>query len=127
MENLQLQAFFSQHPIERQLFDEFLSWMIKIYPHTQLRIMKTQINLLDPTSYAIISLPYRKVKSRAFPHLILTLGMGTPIENERAFYCTKIHEHRWTCHLLVQDKKNFDEQLLKWIQEARIYTGLESE
>ena len=55
--------------------------------------------------------------------LIFTLGMVYPCTFKKIFACTKIHEHRWTWHILLKDGK-LDEELLAWIGQARQFAGI---
>lgn len=123
MDEAELQRFFFQHLDQRQIFDELYAGLRQRYPNTRLRILKTQINFLDPVSYAIVSLPRRKVSYSFKAPLLLSLGLPFPIEHERVFHCTKIHERRWTCHILLEEGR-LDATLLDWIEQARRFAKI---
>lgn len=121
MEQMQIQQFFQGHLKEEALFNTLIDWIKQQYPNTKLRICKTQINLLDPHSYCILSLPYRRRAAFSHPYLIVTLGYPTRPESERFDQCVQISKNRWTCHLILDNESQLNQELLQLIKEARIF------
>lgn len=123
MEQMQIQQFFYGHAKEEALFMAMLDWIRLKYPDTRLRFCKTQMNLLDPNSYCILSMPYRR--RAAFPYLIVTLGYPTRPESERFDQCVQISKNRWTCHLILDNESQLNQELMQLIDEARVFAKCE--
>ncbi len=68
--------------------------------------------------FAMVSLPWRRVKGRPAEYLLVSFGLGYRKESTRIDQATEPYPNRWTHHVLISSAAEIDEELMGWIKEA---------
>ena len=111
--------FFEQQPAALPLYEAFADAVIRQYPDTKVKVQKSQISFSNRYMFACVSFaPVKKKKELPDPYLVVTLGMSYPLESSRVAVKTEPYPGRWTTHIVLEDEKEVDGELLKWVAEA---------
>lgn len=104
------QAFYLYQTLEQKILDRF--------PDVQTKVQKTQISFVNKHPFVFVWLPIRKIKNRPEVYVIVSFGSSRPIKSPRIEESVEPYPNRWTHHLILQNIKEIDSQLMGWIQEA---------
>lgn len=111
--------FFEQQPAALPLYEAFADAVIRQYPDTKVKVQKSQISFSNRYMFACVSFArVKKKKELPDPYLVVTLGMSYPLESSRVAVKTEPYPGRWTTHIVLEDEKEVDGELLKWVAEA---------
>ena len=111
--------FFEQQPAALPLYEAFADAVIRQYPDTKVKVQKSQISFSNRYMFACVSFArVKKKKELPDPYLVVTLGMSYPLESSRVAVKTEPYPGRWTTHIVLEDEKEVDGELLKLVAEA---------
>lgn len=110
--------FWDAWPQLLPLYETLAERIDEICPDVRVKVSKTQISFYSKYLFAAASPPPHRRSTWPKEFLLVTLGMGRPLENERVAVCVEPCPGRFTCHVLVQRPQEIDDQLLSWIREA---------
>lgn len=92
------------------------------FPGLNVKVAKTQISFRRRYIFAMASLPWRKNKQWPQEYLLVSFGLSYQKQSPRIVQAVEAYPNRWTHHVLVQDQKQIDEELLDWLEEAYYFS-----
>ena len=110
--------FFDGHPTELSLFRALAGAMDAALPPARLRVQKSQISFYNRHLFAAASLPVRRRRDWPKECLVVTIGLGRPLDSPRVAVAVEPYPGRWTHHVLVSRAEEIDGELLAWLEEA---------
>ena len=111
--------FFDGHPDTLELYRAFEELMYDAFPNVNKRVQKTKITFFNRHVFACVS--FARVKRKAeLPegYMVITLGLPSPLESDRAAVKSEPYPGRWTHHIVVSRPEDLDKELVSWIREA---------
>lgn len=106
--------FFSTRPASLPLFKALEAVLEAEFPAASVRVQKSQISFYGRHLFAMASLPRRKKEEG----LLLTLGLGRPLDSPRVAYQSEPYPGRFTLHIPLKSPAELDPELLAWLREA---------
>lgn len=113
--------FFSKVPQALPLYEVFAGKLLSMLDNVTVRVQKTQITFSSRFNFACVSLPARRLKDRPGIYIIVTFGLGRPLDDPRIEVCVEPYPNRWTHHVIVQRESDIDAQLMEWVREAYVF------
>lgn len=110
--------FFNTMPQMLPLYEALLQKLQAAYPDMERKVSKTQISLRNRHVFAMVSLPWRRVKGWPKEYLLVSFGLSYRKESPRIAAATEPYPNRWTHHVLLQHTHEIDAELLAWLEEA---------
>ena len=117
--------FFDGHQAALPAYRALENWLYNAFPVVNKRVQKTQITFFARHVFACVS--FARVKRKAeLPdgYLVLTLGLPTPLESQRAAVQTEPYPGRWTVHIVISRPEDLDAELLSWIREYYAFSEI---
>lgn len=87
-------------------------------PETTVKVSKTQISFRSRYIFAMVSLPYRRMKGWPKEYLMVSFGLDRRRDSPRIVQAVEACPNRWTHHVLVERAEELDGELLGWLDEA---------
>ena len=106
--------FFSARPACLPLYEALEAVLEAEFPAASVRVQKSQISFYGRHLFAMASLPRRKKEEG----LLLTLGLGRPLDSPRVAYQSEPYPGRFTLHIPLKSPAELDPELLAWLREA---------
>ena len=106
--------FFNTRPASLPLFEALEAVLEAEFPAASVRVQKSQISFYGRHLFAMASLPRRKKEEG----LLLTLGLGRPLDSPRVAYQSEPYPGRFTLHVPLKSSAELDPELLAWLREA---------
>ena len=115
----QADAFFDGNRERWELFEALRQSLLRAWPQTSLRVMKTCIAFDDPKPYCYVSLPRRSMLSgRNQSSLLVSVSLDAPQENPRFFAVAAVSKRRYTAHIILQNCGEIDDEFLGWVARS---------
>ena len=114
--------FFDQWPGLLPLYEALKKALTQKYPDMKIKVSKTQISFYNRHMFAMVSLPNRRRKNWPKEFLMISFGLGYQKESDRIAVSTEAYPNRWTHHVLVEEEKEIDAELLSWMDEAYAFS-----
>lgn len=111
-------AYFAGTPWALPLWEAAAGAILSLDPEIQLRWSKTQVAFRTKYGFAFLSLPYRRRKGWPKECLLLTFGLGEPVEHPRIAVKTEAAPGRWTHHVVISGPEQVDETVMEWLRAA---------
>ena len=111
---VQQDVFFAGKPEAWMIFEALRAQVLKAWPQTQSRVMKTCIAFDDPKPFAYVSFPPKKSMSG----LWLSIGLSEMMQHPRFAMVVPVSKSRFTVHIHLQDESAIDEELLALIARS---------
>ena len=111
-------AFLDRMPQMLEVYQALREKVVKAYPDTQFKVSKTQISFRNRYVFAMVSLPWRKVKGWPKEYLLVSFGLAYKKKSPRIVQAVEAYPNRWTHHLLLTGPEQVDRELMDWIGEA---------
>lgn len=111
--------FFDRSPESLPLYEAFETLVLSAFPHTSIRVQKTQISFSNRHLFACVS--FQRVGKKTelpTPWLVITLGLPYPLESPRVAIKTEPYPGRWTTHFVIGQTDQLDREFLGWVREA---------
>ena len=112
------EVFFDGKPRERALYGAFAGWLLPLAPGCRMQVHKTQISFYYKTGFCFVSLPISRKKGWPKECLVLSFGLKRDLDSPRLIAKAHPTLKRWTCHTLLWEESQLDEELAGWVQEA---------
>ncbi len=106
--------FFNTRAASLPLYRAVESVIETEFPDCSVRVQKSQISFYGRHLFAMASLPRRKKDEG----LLLTLGLGRPLDSPRVAYQSEPYPGRFTLHIPLTAPEQLDAELLGWLREA---------
>lgn len=106
--------FFAARPASLPLYKALESVLEAEFPAAGVKVQKSQISFYGRHLFAMASLPRRKKDEG----LLLTLGLGRPLDSPRVAYQSEPYPGRFTLHIPLTAPEQLDAELLGWMREA---------
>jgi len=71
--------------------------------------------------FAWVWLP-KKWDNRPKNSMVLTFGVARHIKNKQIVQAVEPYPGRWTHHIIIQNKKDLNNNVYKWLQEAYTFS-----
>ena len=113
--------YFSGKPEELALYEVLFRRMEEAFPDASVRVQKSQISFYGRHLFAAASIPVRRKKNWPRHCLLVTFGLDHRLEDPRIAVATEPYPNRWTHHVVVAEEGEIDNQLLGWLEEARLF------
>ena len=116
--------FFDGHRNALPLYQSFEERIYSMFPDVNKRVQKTQITFFNRHVFACVS--FARVKRKAdLPegYMVVTLGLPSGLESERAAVKAEPWPGRWTHHIVVSRREELDDELWSWIREAYAFAA----
>lgn len=110
--------FFNRMPQALPLYLAFEERVRTKYPEVKIKILETQISILNIHVFAYVWLPIRKIKNRPDVYIVVSFGLPYRVDSSRIVQSTEPYPNRWTHHVIIQDTNEIDSELMNWIKEA---------
>lgn len=111
-------AFFHAMPEMLGAYKALRESLTGEFPDVQIRVAKTQISFCNRHVFAMASLPWRRVRGWPEKYLLVSFGLPGRLDSPRVAQAVEPYPNRWTHHVLVEDARQIDAQLLGWLREA---------
>ena len=87
-------------------------------------VQRTQITFSAAGKvFAVVSLPIRRRKGWPERCLVLTFGLGRPLDHPRIAVRVEPYPGRFTHHVLMTAPEELGGELLNWLEEARAFSA----
>lgn len=113
--------YFAGRPWEQALYETLTERMDVFMPEVSVKVQKSQISFYDRHLFAAASIPLRRKKDWPKSCLLMTFGLSYRVEDSRISVAVEPYPSRWTHHVVISEAGQIDEQLLSWLEEARIF------
>lgn len=94
------------------------------FPEARMKVGKTQIGFSNRYGFAYIWPPHRKVKGRPGIYAIVTFGLAYKKMHPRIVEAVEPYPGRWTHHVLIENEREIDDELMEWIRESYDFSML---
>jgi hypothetical protein len=118
MMHIEGDQFFNKMPQALLLYLTFKERVRTKYPEVKIKILETQISILNKHVFAYVWLPIRKIKNRPDVYIVVSFGLPYRVDSSRIVQSTEPYPNRWTHHVIIQDTNEIDSELMNWIKEA---------
>ena len=116
--------FFRQSPEALPIYERFASRVLAEVADVEVRVQKTQVSFYNPRMFACVSfLKVRRAAERPDPYLVVTLGLGEPINSPRIDGAVEIRPGRWTLHITLGSPDEVDDELMGWVERAAAFSA----
>lgn len=89
----------------------------------RVKVQKTQISFYNRHMFGCVSFAkVRKKKDRPAVYIVVTFGLGYRVEAPRIDVATEAYPGRWTHHVLVSELEEIDDELMRWLKEASVFS-----
>jgi len=116
--------FFNAWPRMLPIYDRLRGSLRERYPDLSVKVSKTQISFRNRHIFAMVSLPWRRMKGLPQEYLLVSFGLGAEKVSPRIVQASEPYPGRWTHHVPVTDPSEIDGELLAWIDEAYTFAAL---
>ena len=116
-----LLAYFEGRPMELALYEKLFHRLEVLCPECRVKVQKTQISFYCEHLFAAVSLPLRRRRGWPEHCLVVTVGLGYPLDSPRVAEQVEPYPNRWTNHILVAREDEIDGELLAWLEQARLF------
>ena len=110
--------FFQNMPEMLPVYERLLGRLEAAYPDMGVKVSKTQISLKNRYVFAVVSLPWRRLKAWPEKYVLVSFGLGRRLENPRIVQAAEPYPGRWTHHVLLEKPEDVDEELMDWLDLA---------
>lgn len=100
------------------MYEAFKEKLQNAYPDVKTKVTKTQISFSNRHVFAMVSLPWRKVRGWPEQYLLVSFGLCAEKKSPRVARAVEAHPNRWTHHVIVERREEIDGELMGWIDEA---------
>lgn len=111
-------AYFAETPWALPLWEAAAGAILSLDEGITVKWSRTQASFRTRYVFACLSLPYRRKKGWPKECLVLTLGLGEPVEHPRIAVKTEAAPGRWTHHLLVSRETPVDDTVTELLRAA---------
>jgi len=115
---MELVEFFEKMPQAQPIFELFAQKVLSEFSDVHMTIHKTQISFANRHVFACVWLPVRKMKNRPGIYLVISFGLDHLVADPRIVEAAEPYPQRWMHHVIVQDCREIDAQLMGWIRQA---------
>lgn len=116
--NQAIRHFFEKDPAVLSLYLGVEDVIHRIYPSAAIDVQKTQIKFSNRHAFLYVWLPIHPVAHRPEHYLVLSFGLPGKIQSPRIAEAVEPYPNRWTHHVILEDIRDLDEELLGWIDES---------
>lgn len=92
--------------------------MTALYPDMGFVVRKTQITLRNRYGFAMVSLPWRRVKNRPREYIVVSFVLSYRKASPRIESSVEPYPNRWTHHVVITRMDEVDGELMSWLFEA---------
>lgn len=123
-----VREFFEGYPAPKVLFKQVRAAIEKLGP-VELVATKSQLSFRARTRFAWAWLPQQYLKRVDPDELVVTFDLPRRIRSRRIKEAVETRPGRWTHHVELHQKKDFDPEVKQWLAEAyawaapRVKTG----
>lgn len=110
--------FFGTYPAMLPVYEFLRGKLVAQYPDMGVAVRKTQITLRNRYGFAMVSLPWRKVRGRPREYMVVSFVLPYRKESPRIESSVEPYPNRWTHHAVITQISEIDEELLGWLTEA---------
>lgn len=110
--------FFDKMPEMLSPYEKLKGELEMLYPDMTVKVSKTQITFRNRYGFAMVSLPWRRVKGWPKEYLLVSFGLSYCKTSPRIAQAVEAYPNRWTHHVIVTCAEEIDEELMGWIGEA---------
>ncbi len=111
-------AFWGDRAWALPLWEEAAGAILSLGEGIEVRYAKTQVTFRTRNGFAFLSPPYRRRKGWPEECILLTFGLGYPVEHPRIAVKTEAAPGRWTHHVVLSEPGQVDEVVMGWLREA---------
>ena len=116
--------FFYRKQEALTLYEAFEEKVFSEVDSVKVKVQKTQIAFSNRHNFAFVSvLPVRKAKERPKVFIVVTFGLGYPLESPRIDAAVEPYPGRFTHHVLVSETWEIDDELMEWVKEAAAFSA----
>ncbi len=87
-------AFLDRMPQMLEVYQALREKVVKAYPDTQFKVSKTQISFRNRYVFAMVSLPWRKVKGWPKEYLLVSFGLAYEKKSPRIVQAVEAYPNR---------------------------------
>lgn len=116
--------FFDGHMDALPLYEQFEKRVFSEIGPASIKVSKTQISFSNKYLFACVSFArIRKKKDCPDTFIVITLGLDHKIESSRIDVATEPYPGRWTHHILIAVPEEIDDELMRWVKEASVFSA----
>lgn len=115
--------FFDKFEIQANIYKALVTNLSAKCPDFDVRVSKTQISFRSRYTFAMVSLPRRKINGRS-DYLLISFGLAYQKISPRIWQSVEAYPNRWTHHVPVFSETELDEELLNWLYEAYVFAQI---
>lgn len=110
--------FFDRLPRFLPVYEALKERLEARYPDMTVKVTKTQISFRSRYVFAMVSLPYRRMKDWPKEYLMVSFGLNDQKKSPRIAQSVEAYPNRWTHHVIVERVEDLNDELLGWLDEA---------
>ena len=111
-------AFFHEMPQLLSLYAPLREQLARAHPDMGVRVSKTQISFRNRHVFAMVSLPFRRLRGWPEAYLLVSFGLPYRKESPRIVQVVEAYSNRWTHHVPIVSEDEIDDALMSWLDEA---------
>ena len=117
--------FFEGHMDALTLYEKLEERILSEINNVRIKAQKSQISFYNRHMFACVSFSkVRKAKDRPAHYIVVTFGLDHRLESPRIDVATEPYPNRWTHHVLISNLDEIDDELMRWIYEASVFSAL---
>lgn len=110
--------FFASVPAMLPVYETLRGRLTARYPDMGVSVRKTQITFRNRYGFAMVSMPWRKVRGRPAEYVLVSFVLPYRRESARIEAAVQPYPNRWTHHVVVSALVQVDEELMSWLAQA---------
>lgn len=120
----ELQFFSSKKPNAWQLYQGFKARLLAQVETATIRVQKTQISFANKYNFAFVScMRIKGASAHKEGYIVVTFGLGQPLQSPRIAVATEAYPGRWTHHVLITRPEELDDELMAWVCAAADFSA----
>lgn len=117
--------FFQQDPEALPLYARLEDLILDRIADVRIKVQKSQISFYNRHLFACVSFAkVRKARERPDHYIVVTFGLDHRLDSPRIDVATEPYPNRWTHHVLISSSGEIDDELMRWIQEASVFSAM---
>jgi hypothetical protein len=112
-----IELLFGKRKAALELFQQVQNY-IESLGDIKTTVTKTQVSFGTNRKFAWVWLPQMWIKKQSEDSIVLTFALDHLVDDERIKEAVEPSPGRWTHHVVIQEKSDFDENVRAWILEA---------
>jgi len=112
--------FFNEKMNMLPVYEKLKNELVRAHPEIRIKVSKTQISFRNRYIFALVS--FQRIPHAPKEYCLVSFGLDYEKQSPRIAIATEAAHDRWTHHVIVQNENEIDDELLKWLEEAYMFS-----